>query len=874
MRPLCRPGLLAPAAVRAGVAGAVACLLHLLPLDAVEARAQPAVESVAADAGEHVFVSGVPDTFSDLRAAIDRAKQATGRDYRVLVVGDGPAGDRSAREVLDAILARWNREAPVGSSKTAFDPSQDVLIYVDVNKQRLAMHAPWSLETGSGLDPDTIERELIGKSFSPLAQDGRVDAGLVELVNATERWVKERHDKEQAKKEAARVFRTRTLPLAIAGLAGLTALGSLLVQRARHERRLREARAKLEAFKTEVVELSDLLDAQQERHRMLPHSDPDFSTPMEGRTRANYEGVQSSLHRYRERWLSLMDVWEKADEAIKAETAMGTSRCDEAIRMLEAAEARPPLDEVARECRAPLDELEQSHENSRSMAGGLEALLGETGKRVEGLAGRGRSAASFRGPLAEVTRALGLARGELESDPLAARARMEEARARLDTAISRLDSFEAEDDRRKKATGQTDELEQRIRAKRAEGWLLTEKGADPSIHVEKARRHLELATQLLDAGEIDASRKHVEEAERHVAEGAALLENVIAAKTRVEELLPGCIARLEALAGRGRSTQQSLDHLTAGYAAASWSEVADNAVKADEGLARARAMIAEAQAAAQPQRQDYFRALALVEEAIRQEDWVESCHSSVADRRAELDGLRTSLPQKWSQVGQRVAGLGRRLESQRTDRVRANEQCREAGRLVEVAQRGLAAERPDLPRTGQVIDAADAAAAGAEQLAEDDERLARQGFEGIEVADRQLRQAASWYAEGLKADVRSAGKALEDAKGLLTRQRYEDAIRAATDSQRLSREALAEASAEAERRRRARQMEIQRRQMEDSFVRMSRGSGPWVIQLPGGTFSGPDPWRTISMPRPDGIGGGGGHSTGSGWSSRTAEGGW
>jgi len=875
MLPLVRPGPLARASIRAGIAFAVACLLNLLPLGAAEARAQTAVDSLAANSGEHVFVSGVPDTFSDLRAAIDRAKQATGRDYRVLVVGDGPDGDRSAREVLDAILARWNREAPVGSSKTAFDPSQDVLIYVDVNKKRLAMHAPWSLETGSGLDPDTIERELIGKSFRPLAQDGRIDAGLVELVNATERWVKERHDKEEARKEAARVFRTRTLPLAVAGIAGLTALGSLLVQRARHERRLREARAKLGAFKSEVVELSDLLDAQQERHRMLPHSDPDFSTPMEGRTRANYEAVQSSLHRYRERWLSLMDVWEKADEAIKSETSMGTSRCDEAIRLLDAAEARPPLDEVARECRSPLDELEQSHENSRAMASGLETSLGETGKRVEGLAGRGRSTASFRGPLAEVTRALGLARGELEADPLAARARMEEARARLDAAISRLDSFEAEDDRRKKASGQTDELEQRIRAKRAEGWLLTEKGADPSIHVEKARRHLEVATQLLDSGEIDASRKHVEEAERHVAEGAALLENVIAAKSRVEELLPGCIARLEALAGRGQSTQQSLDHLTADYAAASWSEVADNAVKADEGLTRARAMIAEAQAAAQPQRQEYFRALALVEEAIRQEDWVESCHSSVADRRAELDGLRSSLPQKCSQVGQRVAGLGRRLESQRTDRVRANEQCREAGRLVEVAQRGLAAERPDLPRTGQVIDAADAAATGAEQLAEDDERLARQGYEGIEVADRQLRQAASWYAEGLKADVRSAGKALEDAKGLFTRQRYEDAIRAATDSQRLSREALAEASAEAERRRRARQMEIQRRQMEDSFVRMSRGSGPWVIQLPGGTFSGPDPWRTISMSRPDGGGGGGGgHSTGSGWSSRTAEGGW
>ena len=67
-------------------------------------------------------------------------------------------------------------------------------------------------------------------------------------------------------------------------------------------------------------------------------------------------------------------------------------------------------------------------------------------------------------------------------------------------------------------------------------------------------------------------------------------------------------------------------------------------------------------------------------------------------------------------------------------------------------------------------------------------------------------------------------------------------------------------------------MELQRRQMEDSYVRMSRGAGPWVIQLPGGTFSGPDPWRTVqASPAAPQRGG----STSSGdWGSRTAEGGW
>jgi hypothetical protein len=59
--------------------------------------------------------------------------------------------------------------------------------------------------------------------------------------------------------------------------------------------------------------------------------------------------------------------------------------------------------------------------------------------------------------------------------------------------------------------------------------------------------------------------------------------------------------------------------------------------------------------------------------------------------------------------------------------------------------------------------------------------------------------------------------------------------------------------------------------MQDSFERMSRGAGPWVISLPGGTFTGPDPWRSA-------FGGGGGssvsRSAGGSWSRDVAEGRW
>jgi hypothetical protein len=374
-----------------------------------------------------------------------------------------------------------------------------------------------------------------------------------------------------------------------------------------------------------------------------------------------------------------------------------------------------------------------------------------------------------------------------------------------------------------------------------------------------------LAAQLLDAGETEGAIKHVEHAERHAAEALAILESIVAAKAKIDDLLPGCIARLEALVGRRQATARALDAMVEAYAESSWADLADNPTKSDEGLERIRQMIAEAQAAAEPARQHYFKALALLEEVVRQESWVEGCQAAVTDRRQELDGLRAALPQRTAASAGKIAAIETRLEQQRTDRVRANEHCREAGRLVQVADRSLAMSRPDLLQTARVIDAADTAAARAEELATEDDRLARQAFAEIEETDSLIRRAAAWYAEGVSADVRNAVAALEQAKALLTRQRYEDSIKASADAAAQAREAYAAATAEAERRRQRRLQEIQRRRMQDSFERMSRGAGPWVISLPGGTFTGPDPWRSV-------FGGAGGNAGGS--MSRSAGGSW
>jgi hypothetical protein len=842
-------------------------LLTASGLEAASADTPPAPPP--ADSQTTVFVGpGVTDDFDVLRAAIAKAKADTGRTYRAVVVkSSGTSG--GAATLLPRIVDQWWQ----ARDKARFDPASDVTIVLDIGDRTIAMDVPPSILSQAGLDLRSLEREAISKAFLPRAKDMLYADGLADLVTTTERTVAERVAAQERRAQAAHVFRTRTLPI---GLASLVAAGvgtALFMQRIRHVVRKGTARNRLAAFKGEVVALSDLLDGQQERHRMLPHTDPDFLTPMQGMTRDAYDAVQDSVRRYRERWLGLMDVWERAEERLGREWFMGTSASDEVIAMLEAADARPPLAEVEAACRAPLDALEVAHETARELAAATDADLSAARERLEGLTRRGRSTAAFERVVAEATRARELAGGDVEPDPVAARGRLEDARGLLADLVARVDAVEATDDRARQAAGRIEEIRGRVAALRADGWLLAEPGADPEPLLVTATEETALATRLLDAADVEMAQAHLQRAEEALAEAAALLENVAAARTRAEELLPAVTARLEALAALRPRAEADLAHQERHYAEAAWGDVADNLAKAEEGLLRARSLIAEAAAAASMQTQHFFRAVALLEEASRQEDWAESCLSAITDRRRELDGLKDALPARWRESREQASALARRLEQQRTDRARANERCREAERLLELAGGLLQAARTNPRQIDQVVQAADTATARGAELAAEDDRLARQAARDLDEADAVIRRAAAWYAEGVQADVRPATVALDTARGLLERQRYEDAIHTAAEASQQARAAYAAATAEAERRRARRQAEIRRRQMEESFSRMSRGAGPWVINLPGGSFTGPDPWRAFGSATRS-LGGGGRGGAAGGWTRDIATGRW
>ena len=836
-----------------GIAGAVVWCLVAAVATAIDVP--PPSDAQAAV----LVAAGIPDDFDPVRQAVAEVSQQAEGDYRVVVVKSS-GGDGSAGVLLPQLVNQWWEARGEGGG---YNPSTDVTILLDIGDRSIAMDVPPSQLAAAGLDRAGLEKEVIGKVFVPRARDMDYATGLAELVRATRQTITDRTAAKAKRAEAIKIFTTRTLPAAAVGLVALGGLVWLAAKRVRHAGQKAAARDRLAAFKQEVVALSDLLDAQRERHRMLPHADPDFLTPMTGMTQNAYDAVQEALARYREQWLGLMDVWEKAEARMGEEWFLGTAASDEVIAMLDAAEARPPLEEVAATCRGPLDALEQAHEKAREMAATLDTDLATTRHCLDSLTRRGRSAAPFEPGLARAARDRELGGEALETDPVAARGQFEEARRSIGDLMAGVEAVEGADLRRHLAVERVEEIARHVAARRSEGWLLAEPGGDPDDGLAVARRDATLAAELLDAADVETACMHLVRSEAAAAEAATLLENTFEARSRAESLITSLTARLESLSTGRAAAERDLRVLADRYAKTAWEDLADNLASSAEAAERAQTLLEDGRADSDRTRQCYFRGVAALEEAQRQLDWAATCLEAIVGRRRELDDLAAAIPPLRQKVAGRIDTLATALARQRTDRPRSNERCREAKQLLDAAGRLADDPHPDPRMVEQAIRAAETAAVRGEEFAAEDDRLARQATADLADAEGLFRRASSWYAEGVKADVRGAQLALQEARSLLAQQRYEDSIRRAGEAAEQARLAYAQAAAEAERRRSWRLAEQQRRQLEESFARMARGAGPFVISLPTGGLTGPNPWRS------SGSGGGG-----SGGSGRVAGGGW
>ncbi len=157
---------------------------------------------------------------------------------------------------------------------------------------------------------------------------------------------------------------THTLPLvlmAVLAVLGVIALGRLYYRKQQLQGALEE---QFKAFREKAVALMDQLDALRHRHKTLPSSDPDFTAPMSGATLALYNGIEADLNGLWERWLKVMELWDRAQQLIRSSSGLAVRQTEEARRLLD----QGGIDELLRlssSCKDRLDRLNLGHEQAR-----------------------------------------------------------------------------------------------------------------------------------------------------------------------------------------------------------------------------------------------------------------------------------------------------------------------------------------------------------------------------------------------------------------------------------------------------------------------------------------------------------------------------
>ena len=366
--------------------------------------------------------------------------------------------------------------------------------------------------------------------------------------------------------------------------------------------------------------------------------------------------------------------------------------------MLESAEARPPLSEVEAACRGPLDALEQAHGRARDL---LEQPRRRAGRRPRPARRPGRPrpvGGRLRADARQAAAERQLAGEELEADPVAARGRLEDASLGLTEMTDLVEAVEAADDRRHLAGERVAAIRGHVAARRGDGLAVggagrrSPRGCWPLPRPRPTRQPNRSIPPTWRLPPVISNRPRPpplrpprcwktpsppgqsRRGTRGCGGRPTRLELTAALPTAAEHL-----AHLQARyaeAGLGRSRRQSAPRL------------AGRASGARRCSSGGRAEEAARSAAFLPGRGDPRGSRATGRLGFRLPG---GGGRSTAGTRRTLGGAAGIA----GRSGRRVADLAATLARQRTDRARANERCREAERLLELAADWRRPARPD-----------------------------------------------------------------------------------------------------------------------------------------------------------------------------------
>jgi hypothetical protein len=563
---------------------------------------------------------------------------------------------------------------------------------------------------------------------------------------------------------------------------------------------VQSGRKELKAFKEQVVELSDKLDALKERHKLLPHLSRGFTVPMSGETLSAYDDVAARLEQHRQEWLRLMDVWEQAQALLESETMFGSRRARSARRNLRAADAPAATASLVRDCEASLDRIEHAHQQAATELTSFQKEDQLLNEQLDSVAASELSIAPYQSDRSAAAEMVGISKSLLTADPLATLRHLAEARDRIAEVRRRVGSILEHSATTKVLSKKITDVRLSATQRRSQGFLLREEGSNPDPLLADVEQLLAMTIGALNQGDEATASSLLAKSAMLTEQARQGLENHVAAKGRYDAEIAArqreSLRLSEALAtARSQHAELSRD-----FAPDTWLGVADNTQRAPTALAAAEQYMAEASRCASADVQHYQRAAKLLDQAAANHKQSDTEVKAVGLRLKELIDVRSACQSHLGRLRTQSDRVSHLLVSNTTDRASANERFRGARLALDRLFEDSRSQRPDWTRLTTRVKEIEADLARAEQLAKEDLQLSQQAAAEIAETEKVIREAKAFCEHGITTDVTAAESELAQARGSMLSQGYEEAIRLANAAEQMARAAHQESRARALRR--------------------------------------------------------------------------
>lgn len=810
---------------------------------------------------------------------------------------------------------------------------------------------------GVTVDGPRARYEQAGEQLAALESEAAADPVALQTLQSIEANLKAQHV-QISTLEQRHVMATKTLPAAggglVAAMLAATAGGMWL----RRGRLKRQASERLEEYKKQVVQLLERLDALKQQHQYLPFVDKDFTEPMTGATLAAYTEVETMHNQLRERWLSMMDLRQRAEHLVETETRFGASHYSELLKLLADKTQPNEVEAIYQKCAEHLDRLGKAHERAKDALKSTAEAAARLREQLQTIAAARLATEPYNAPLQAASTTIEQARVALQADPLGVGATLEQVQNALKASAQRVERALSLVKLAATLDASLNEVAALAVAKRAEGLRLAEPDADPDPRLAKGHDDHQAAMVALNAADGDAAEQHLKRGQDHAARARQGIDRQMAARAFCQTDIPLRRQESERLAQLCQHAQQQQHELRQGFTPDTWQGVAESLPQATAMLQSVAPALEEAQRDAGDGTQYYLRAAERLGQIREQQQQVAARLTALGNRLSELVALRETCRARRKQLGlqanqvrqwiaqnntavraearnllakgeqevqttpepspgnpinwvnistildhaqrtlsaaqetaqadatahqqllaqlestrQQAGQVDQLLRSNTADRARANQRFQAANQDLGRIRQTVATPQSDWAALAvqlkQVADDFEQARA----WANDDIRLAQQAEAAIAEAEKHYQRARTYINLHASTNMSAAQSQLDQARGQLKAQAYEQAISLADSAERAARAAYDEAMRETQ----ERQRRLERAQQRTIVV------GAPVSPM----FGGPSPFEMPSLPMP----GAGGYSpsppsappspppapstsSSSGWSSGSSQSSW